>query len=353
LLCCFKGEKQSTCLALVALTAWQSLWFLASWVLQFFAVALCIPLPHSVGLFLCHSAVLCASAFRFLPLCCFLCCSAFFCATTSFLCHSAVLCAAALRFVLLRSLLCHGAVFVPLCHALYCSSVIGAMALCFVPQPKAVALHHVLFFVPCCLALCCGTFICVTALAMCRKRFCGCVPWHCVCAMALCFVPGQSFCATALCDVLQHGAMWCSVAWHASALRMPKCFFCSLALLFLLPHFFSTTSLCIVPWCCFLCHSIVASATALCIMPHVSQGAAPSSVSQQWLLLCSNVKKYNNNQLFVALAKVCWLLCHWWWPPFIVFWQHWWLYWHLKNKNKNLPLWLCCILVLPFFCSSS
>jgi len=50
LLCCFfRGKKQSTCLALVALAAWWSWCLVASLILRFFAVALCIPPQHSAA----------------------------------------------------------------------------------------------------------------------------------------------------------------------------------------------------------------------------------------------------------------------------------------------------------------
>jgi len=69
----------------------------------------------------------------------------------AFLCVSAVLCAAALHFVPLCSLLCRRAVFVPQCCALCCSNVIDVLELCC-----AMALHNVPWHCLMCWFLCRG-----------------------------------------------------------------------------------------------------------------------------------------------------------------------------------------------------
>jgi len=89
----------------------RSLWLVAFWVLGFFAVALRIHPQHCAALFLCHRAVLCAAAFRFVPLRVFLCRSDFFVS---------------------RQL------FVPRQCALCRGNVVSAVALCFVPRPSMI-----------------------------------------------------------------------------------------------------------------------------------------------------------------------------------------------------------------------
>jgi len=114
--CCFvvfKGGKNNQ----PVWWPWRSLWLMACWVFTFF----CSGLAHSSTVAFCGA----------------------------FLCVSAVLCAAALRFVPLCSLLYHRAVFVLWCCALCCSNVIDVLALCC-----AMALHNVPWHCSMCWFLC-------------------------------------------------------------------------------------------------------------------------------------------------------------------------------------------------------
>jgi len=323
---------------------------------HFFAVALCIPLRHSAALFLCLSAVLCAVA---------------------------------LCFVLLRSFLCCGAVFVLRCRVLCRSSVVGAAAfiLC------STVLHDVLFFVLRHCDSCHGGFFC-NGVAQCAVALHD-VPRHCAMrhsavfcvatmttptttiridndddddaiyidddttmttptnddSVVLCAV--AQFCAVALCDVRQHCAMCHSIARCATALRNAAALFrvlqhCTACQSFfwwrhcflLLFWFRSIVPCAMVLFFCAVALWLVLQrcAVVLCIMPHVAHGAASSSMSWQWSLLCSIdtpkkiIKTINlcgiGQSMLVVVSLVVALF-------FFVFLLQSWLYWHPKNKNNH------------------